>query len=89
MQELAEDMEREKQIYYKEKDEPVRLAKGNENIRKGVMHLQNEMDQLGVKKEQLQTLENKEKQLLNTLEGQVIAKKEEVNQQTRKIRDME
>lgn len=53
MQELAEDMEREKQIYYKEKDEPVRLAKGNENIRKGVMHLQNEMDQLGVKKEQL------------------------------------
>jgi len=46
-------MEREKQIYYKEKDEPVRLDKGNENIRKGVMHLQNEMDQLGVKKEQL------------------------------------
>lgn len=34
-------------------------------------------------------LENKEKQLQNTLEGQVIAKKEEVNQQTRKIRDME
>jgi len=41
---LTEEYEQAKQNYYKEKDEPVRLAKGNDNIRKGVNHLENEMD---------------------------------------------
>jgi hypothetical protein len=36
---LNEELEREKENYYKEKDEPVRMSKGNDNIRKGVSHL--------------------------------------------------
>jgi hypothetical protein len=29
----------QKENYFKDKDEPVRLGKGNDNIRKGVAHL--------------------------------------------------
>lgn len=40
---LQEELDQQKQIYYKEKDEPVRLAKGNDNIRNGVNNLNTEL----------------------------------------------
>lgn len=48
MQRLAEQIEEQKQHFYKEKDEPTRLEKANENIRKGVKHLQDEIKRLGL-----------------------------------------
>jgi len=57
---LTEDLEKEKQNYYKEKDEPVRLGKGNDNIRKGVNHLNSELEKLVQEHEHLDSHLKKE-----------------------------
>lgn len=49
------------EIYIKERDEPIRLGKGNDIISKGVVHLKAEMDKLANDKENVKTVLVKEK----------------------------
>lgn len=89
LQALAEEYQVQKENYFKDKDEPVRLGKGNDNIRKGVAHLQNELESLRLKKEHYKTLVQKEEQSLTQLEEQVTLKKQEVNEKQRLIRELD
>jgi hypothetical protein len=34
------------QVFIKERDEPIRLGKGNDIVRKGVTHLKSELDKI-------------------------------------------
>lgn len=61
------EFEKQKEIYYKEKDEPIRLGKGNDNIRKGVNHLQEELKKIEMEKEQAKSVLLKEEQQFTTL----------------------
>jgi len=45
-EELKEEFEGLQGNYIKEKDEPTRLGKGNENLRIAVQHLKNDMESL-------------------------------------------
>lgn len=80
---MTEEYERQKQIYYKEKDEPIRLGKGNDNIRKGVTHLQNELEKLQLEKEHLKSVLAKEEQTLSQLEEQVTNKTLELGEKAK------
>ena len=44
--ELKDDYEKEYQSYMKEKEEPGRLAKGNDNIKNGVNNLKSDLTKL-------------------------------------------
>jgi uncharacterized protein YlxW (UPF0749 family) len=67
MARLAEQIEEQKQHYYKEKDEPVRLEKANENIRKGVKHLQDEIKRLGLELDNYKSQYKREEDIKNNL----------------------
>lgn len=79
----------QKENYSKDKDEPVRLSKGNDNIRKGVTHLQNELDQLKLKKEHYETLVSKEEQQMRSLDNQLMQKHQEINDKRRDIHNLD
>lgn len=44
--ELKERIESLQQEFLKERDEPIRLGKGNENLKKAVEHLRSDLEKL-------------------------------------------
>jgi hypothetical protein len=56
------------QIFLKERDEPVRLGKGNDIISKGVLHLKTELDKLTLDKDNVKQVLVKEKKQLDHLD---------------------
>lgn len=64
----------------------MRLGKGNDNIRKGVLHLNNELEKLALEKANLTSVFEKERDNLEYLRTQVSEKKTEVSAKTNEIR---
>ncbi len=73
----------------KERDEPVRLGKGNDIISKGVLHLKTELEKLAQEKENISQVLSKEKKQLEQLDKLVAEKREDCKNKLKEIRDLD
>ena len=83
--EAKKDMQKEKYDsrqadFIKEKDEPVRLGKGNENLKIAVDHLKNDLANLKRDTEQHEKSKEKEDKLASDLSDKLLSNKEEESQ---------
>ena len=65
------------QVFIKERDEPIRLGKGNDIVRKGVTHLKSELEKIAQDKENLKVILSKELKQLEQLDELVAEKRED------------
>ncbi len=73
----------------KERDEPIRLGKGNDIVSKGVVHLKTELEKLSQDKENVRQVLAKEKKQLEHLDELVGEKREECKNKLKEIRDLD
>ena len=86
-EDLKEEFEGLQGNYIKEKDEPTRLGKGNENLRIAVEHLRSDMDQLLKECENVQKHHEQENHVQKQYEGNLVLLKEDYDLKNQGIKD--